>query len=184
MDRAEKVEIFSGAIAAFLWYSGISTYPGCDILAAASGSVHLTRFLRIEYAAGQCGWYDNAQEVFYLVLVMFSVAVLVTVMAFGYSIYRSSSAETGMFSTGRGSRFISSRELEVEKMKLVKVLVAGARIIIAIVASWALISIVAVLFNLPDRPIVGIITVTLLAIGMLIVLHRYQDKTRWERRVE
>jgi hypothetical protein len=69
-------------------------------------------------------------------------------------------------------------------MKFEKVLVAGARIIFAVVASWALISIVAVLFNLPERPIVGVITVTLLVIVMLIILHRYQDKTQWERRVE
>lgn len=69
-------------------------------------------------------------------------------------------------------------------MKLEKVLVAGARIIIAIVASWALISIVAVIFNLPERPNIGGITVTLIAIATLIVLHRYQDETRWERRLE
>ena len=94
MDRAEKVGVSSGAIAAFLWYSGISTYPGCDTLAAASGSVHLTMFLRIEYAAGQCAWYDNAQEVFYLVLVLFVVAVLVTMIAFSYSINQSRRAET------------------------------------------------------------------------------------------
>ena len=61
-------------------------------------------------------------------------------------------------------------------MKFEKVLVAGARIIFAVVASWALISIVVVLFNLPERPIVEVITVTLLVIVMLIILHRYQDK--------
>lgn len=94
MDRAEKVGLFSGAFAVFLWYSGISTYPGCDTLAAASGSVHLTRFLRIEYAAGQCGWYDNAQEVFFLVLVLFTVAVLVAMVALSYSINQSRRAET------------------------------------------------------------------------------------------
>lgn len=100
MDRARKVGIFSGAIAAILWYSGISSYPGCETLAVTPGTVRLTRFLRIDYAAGQCSWYENAQEVFFLVLVLFSVAVLVTVIAFGYSIYQSGSAETAMFSTG------------------------------------------------------------------------------------
>jgi hypothetical protein len=89
MDRARKVGIFSGAIAAFLWYSGISSYPGCNTLAASPGNVRLTKFLRIDYAAGQCYSYDNAQEVFYLVLVLLSAAVLVTVIAFSYSIYQS-----------------------------------------------------------------------------------------------
>jgi divalent metal cation (Fe/Co/Zn/Cd) transporter len=70
------------------------------------------------------------------------------------------------------------------KMKFEKVLVAGVRIIFAIVASWALISIVARIFDPPERPIVEVITITLLAIVILIVLHRYQDKTRWERRFE
>ena len=96
MDRARKVGIFSGATAAILWYSGISTYPGCNTLAQASGSVHLTMFLRIEYAAGQCAWYDNAQEVFYLVLVLFSIAVLVTMIAFSYSINQTRRAETSV----------------------------------------------------------------------------------------
>ena len=187
MDRAEKVGISSGAIAAFLWYSGISTYPGCNTLAAASGNVRVTRFLRIDYAAGQCYEYDNAQEVFYLVMVLFSVAILVTVIAFSYSIYRSRREEE------RRQRHLSqlndklreladagyllvsarnSRDLDVEKMKFQKALVSGARIIFAIVASVALISIVAVFFNLPERPIVVGITVTLLASVILIVLHR------------
>jgi drug/metabolite transporter (DMT)-like permease len=60
----------------------------------------------------------------------------------------------------------------------------GVRIIFAIVASWVIISIVARIFDPPERPIVEVTTVTLLAIVILIVLHRYQDKTRWERRFE
>ena len=70
------------------------------------------------------------------------------------------------------------------KIKFEKVLVAGARIIFAIVASWSLISIVARIFNPPERPIVEVITITLLAIIILIVFHRYHDKSRWERRFE
>ena len=187
MDRAGKVGIFTGAIAAFLWYSGISTYPGCETVPEASGKVRLTRFLRIDYAAGQCYWYENAHEVFWLVLVLFSVAVLVTVIAFSYSIYRSSREEE------RRQRHLSqlndelreladagyllvsarnSRNLDVEKMKLRKVLVSVARIIFAIVASVALISIVAVIFSLPERPIIWGITVTMVAIVILLALHR------------
>ena len=172
MDRAGKVGIITGAIAAFLWYSGISTYPACETVPEASGKVRLTRFLRIDYAAGQCYWYENAQEVFWLVLVLFSAAVLSTVIAFSYSIYRSRGAETAMFSTGSGSRFISSRDLKIDRMKVKKVLVSGARIIFAIVASVALVSIVAVVFSLPERPIIGGITVTMVAIVILLALHR------------
>lgn len=88
MDRVRTVGAASAILAGLVWYVGLSSYPDCETLAATSGSVRLTTCLRIDYAAGECTWYANADEVHILFLGLFTAAVLVSMLAFGYSLYR------------------------------------------------------------------------------------------------